>query len=148
MTCALKGASIPGRFEVIAGNPPLILDGAHNPAGCRRLTEALREEFPEDRATVVFAALSDKDVSAMVDALAPIVDRFVATEVPGTDRALSADELAAIMRKRGMDVVKAEDPVVALRVARQGAPDLVLVTGSMYLVGLLRHSLARERIGV
>ena len=118
-------AVLPGRLE---RRPGEIRDGAHNPGGVRWLVEHL----PPDDYTVMASILADKDVDAMLAALAAVGPRFVACRSSNA-RALAADELADRAR-RLFDRVEARDrPREALALAHElGEP--VLVTGSLYLL--------------
>jgi dihydrofolate synthase/folylpolyglutamate synthase len=116
---------LPGRLE---RRPGEIRDGAHNPDGVRWLVEHL----PADDYTVMASILADKDVDAMLAALAAVGPRFVACR-SSNPRSLPAEELARRARGR-FDVVEArDDPRDALARAHElGEP--VLVTGSLYLL--------------
>ena len=72
-----------------------MLDAAHNPAGARATAEAVGESFGFNRLVGVFAAMADKDVRGMLEALEPVLAEVVVTEST-SGRAMPADELAAI----------------------------------------------------
>jgi dihydrofolate synthase/folylpolyglutamate synthase len=122
---AAVGVALPGRLE---RRPGEIRDGAHNPDGVRWLVEHL----PAGDYTVMASILADKDVDAMLAALAGVGRRFVATR-SSNPRSLPAEELAGRARE-WFDVVEArDDPRAALELAHAlGEP--VLVTGSLYLL--------------
>ena len=122
---AVVGIALPGRLE---RRPGEIRDGAHNPDGVRWLVEHL----PADDYTVMASILADKDVDAMLAALAAVGRRFVACR-SSNPRSLPAEDLAGRARDR-FDVVEARnDPRDALDLAHAlGEP--VLVTGSLYLL--------------
>jgi dihydrofolate synthase/folylpolyglutamate synthase len=122
---AAVGVELPGRRE---RRPGEIRDGAHNPDGVRWLVEHL----PAGDYTVMASILADKDVDAMLAALAGVGRRFVATR-SSNPRSLPAEELAGRARE-WFDVVEArDDPRAALELAHAlGEP--VLVTGSLYLL--------------
>ncbi len=143
----LEKARWPGRFEVAQRKPVLtVLDGAHNPDSMRKLMRALDEEFPRRRPlAVVFAAAGDKDVEAMLGEVAPSAELVVATE-SGNPRGLDPRVISEIAGRRGAKRVAAERDVgKALSKARDaaGPKGLVLVTGSLYLVGRAKKCLAR-----
>ena len=115
----------PGRLE---RRPGEIRDGAHNPGGVRWLVEHL----PPDDYTVMASILADKDVDAMLAALAAVGRRFVACS-SSSPRSLPAAELAGRARAHFELVEARDDPLDALEVAHAlGEP--VLVTGSLYLL--------------
>jgi len=122
----LDGVALPGRLE---RRPGEIRDGAHNPAGVRWLVEHL----PAGDYTVLASILEDKDVDGMLETLATVGTRFVATR-SSHPRALGARELAARAEHRFDRVEQDDDPRAALELAHAlGEP--VLVTGSLYLLG-------------
>lgn len=125
--------SLLGRLERRAGE---IRDGAHNPDGARYLVERLcgsEPQGPQPAYTIVVSILADKDADAMLRQFQRVGSRLVAT-TSSSDRALGAEDLAAIARVHFDHVEVVEDPVEALARAHElGEP--VLVTGSLYLLG-------------
>ncbi len=145
---ALRSLPIPGRAQVLAGDPRVILDAAHNADGARALAEALPGLIaPASRAVCCVAVLEGKDAGAIAAALAPHCSRVVATEVP--EAAISAGgrpggrsvPAEALARHFIELAVEAEahpllEPALARAralAAADGAP--LLVTGSHYLIG-------------
>ncbi len=141
------GVELPGRAQMLAGRPPVILDAAHNPDAAWALSEALGKLAGERPVIACLAALADKDAAGIVDALGPRLAGLVATEIPAEllarvarpgARASAAEELAAVAREAGLGWVREEpDPVAAIALARARAEELdgaVLVTGSHYLL--------------
>jgi dihydrofolate synthase/folylpolyglutamate synthase len=124
----------PGRLQRIPGSPPVLLDGAHNPAGMLALAAHLRAEGLKPVA--VFGALADKDWGTMVEILAPHLKDAIVTRVP-SPRALDPQEAARMFSQMGLFGMVVDDPAHALRTAKgvAGPDGLVLVTGSLYLVG-------------
>lgn len=133
----------PGRLEVVASSPVVLIDGAHNPQGMRALASALAEEFAHQEWVLVMSAMKDKDLMQMVTALKGQVRSAVATET-GSNRSRSAEDLAATLAST-LDVPAepVPDPAAALTRARDlaGPEGAVLVTGSLYLVGAVRSLL-------
>ncbi|MDI3281469.1 MAG: folylpolyglutamate synthase/dihydrofolate synthase family protein, partial [Bacillota bacterium] len=129
----------PGRLELIEGEPPVLLDGAHNPDGVSTLVAALGRLFPRRRAVAVVGILKDKDVKEMVRLLAPVVGAAVCTRPP-SPRAAEPEQLAGAFAACGCPARAAEEPREALELARKlaGAQGLVCVCGSLYLVGAVR----------
>jgi dihydrofolate synthase/folylpolyglutamate synthase len=132
----------PGRLELVPGRPPVLLDGAHNGESAERLADAVRALFPNRPVALVLGMARDKDLAAIVRALAPLARQAVATRAQSL-RARDPDEIAAALRARGVPVAVAADAPSALKRAwRTAAPDdLVLVTGSLYLVAEARAAL-------
>jgi dihydrofolate synthase/folylpolyglutamate synthase len=122
---------VPGRLQVVGGQPLTILDGAHNASGAAALAAAL----PERPFTAVVSILDDKDAGAMLTALRPRCDRFVCTRAP-TPRALPPATLASLAVQLGAQAEIVPDPHAALARARAaaGPEGAVIATGSIYLV--------------
>jgi dihydrofolate synthase/folylpolyglutamate synthase len=145
----LAGVRWPGRLELLNGRRigvgRVLLDGAHNPAGARALSRAIRE-LGVRRLPMVFGAMRGKRVHAVLRALAPVNPRpvFTAVAEPG---ARPPDELLAAWRSLGaVGGLTARDPAHALQIAaelvRHDEP--ILVAGSLYLVGAVRGMLTGE----
>ena len=130
----LARARWPGRLQRIPGRPEILLDGAHNPAGAQALAEHLKARGV--RPVLVFGALADKDWPAMVAALAPCARDAIVTRVP-SPRAADPQEVARAFSMSGIFGMVVEEPGHALRTAEgvAGPDGVVLVTGSLYLVG-------------
>jgi dihydrofolate synthase/folylpolyglutamate synthase len=145
LSAAVSHTHWPGRLERVAGDPPLLLDGAHNPAGARALAAHLRGGPPF---VLVFGAMGDKDVRGLARELFPLAARIVLTR-PRIARAATPEEL---VRRAGRLAAGAHrEPSVARalafarRLARaQGAQARVVVAGSLYLVGAVQAILERE----
>lgn len=140
----------PGRFEVFAGRPPIIIDGAHNPPGARALAATLRQLTPDRRIFLVLGILGDKDVETYLGLILPPALPDVAgvfTCRPDNPRALAAAELArrVSLAAPGVPVIATAGGVAeALRAARAaaGPDDIVCVAGSLYQVGQARAAAA------
>jgi len=131
----------PGRLEMVSRQPLVILDGAHNPDGMKRLAQWLggvRSAF--ERVLLVMGMLADKDRQNAAAQLEPLIDRLYITRPP-SDRATQWEAMAAAFPKiKEAHITCIEDGAAALAaaMAAAGPHDLVLVTGSLYLVGMLR----------
>ena len=125
----------PGRIQRVAGRPDILLDGAHNPAGAEALAAHLASS-EGTKAVLVFGAMKDKDFRGMLAPLAPRIAAVVATR-PSVVRAAEPENLAAVAAALGLDVETRSLPGEALALARKraGPAGLVLVAGSLYLVG-------------
>ena len=130
----------PGRFEIIAGSPTIVLDGAHNDGSATALSAALRAEFPRRKIRFVLGLMADKDARAVVKPLIQLAAAVEATR-PRGPRALAPASLARIIR--GVPVRTHDDVAAAIAAARRGATarDVVCVTGSLALVGEARDVL-------
>jgi len=129
----------PGRFQVIAarpGWPEIVIDVAHNPAGAWALRSALSERYEDRPLIFVFGAMRDKAISEMTEILFPLADRVIATR-PGNPRAASPEEIQQAGARTGVDIDAVEDVEGAVELARllAKAGTVVVITGSIYLVG-------------
>ncbi len=135
----------PGRFEqiILPGQPRIILDVAHNPAGAWALRAALsalgEERTGARRSVLVFGCMRDKAWEEMAQILFPLFERVIATPVPSPRSATTADLLHAAA-STGASATAAHDGHEALEIALReaGADGLVVVAGSVYLVGEIR----------
>jgi dihydrofolate synthase/folylpolyglutamate synthase len=125
--------SWPGRLQWIPGQPPLLLDGAHNPAGARALARSLRACGPF---TLLFGAMADKNLKQMARILFPLAHAVVLTRAPG-ERAAEPETIARMAGNAGHGAFLRRDLGEALALARRLAPPggPVVVAGSLYLVG-------------
>ena len=142
---ALGAATSPGRLEVAARRPLVILDGAHNPAAARALAEALPDTFTWDRLHLVMGVFADKDLDGIVGPLAPLADAGYAAAVDSV-RARPSGEVAAAMTARGIAAEAFATVRDALDAAASAATvgDLILVTGSLYTVADARRALVGD----
>jgi dihydrofolate synthase/folylpolyglutamate synthase len=133
----------PGRLERVEGTPPLILDGAHNPAGARALAAEMAARRPF---VLLFGAMADKDVVEVARTLFPLADGLVLT-APRVERAASPAEVAARAGDLARSAILEPDPRRALALARRlaGKATPVLVAGSLYLVGEVIALLQKEK---
>jgi dihydrofolate synthase/folylpolyglutamate synthase len=131
----------PGRFQVVPGDPLIVLDGAHNPAGARALAASLRAYFPGRPLTLILAISQDKDARAMIEALAPLAERVVLTRA-STARAAEPAALRALVPAGPRGVATAESAGEALDLARRPpASPAICVAGSLFLVADVLRSL-------
>ncbi len=132
----------PGRVEVVRMNPTVIVDGAHNGESAEYLARTLREEFSYSRLFLILGTSADKDVPAIIGALAPLAD-FVGVTRSRHPRAAGVELLAEEFRRAGRVAKIFPDVGVALGefLQRAGPDDLICVTGSLYLVAEAREFL-------
>jgi dihydrofolate synthase/folylpolyglutamate synthase len=109
-----------------------VLDGAHNPAGALQLVKSWRERWGEEKATVVFGALLDKDASAMLLHLRDIAERFYFVPVH-SERTISPETFGGDPHLSGMECRTFSSLKDAMEAAAS-APR-VLIAGSLFLIG-------------
>jgi dihydrofolate synthase/folylpolyglutamate synthase len=141
--------SSPGRLEVVRRHPLVLLDGAKNLEGARAAGAAVDEEFPSAASRIlVVGMLRGKDPAQMLEALGARQSHLVVACPPPSPRAQPAASLVAAAASLGVEAVEAADVPEALQVAlnEAGPDDLVLVSGSLYVVGAARAALAAEPV--
>ena len=130
--------ALPGRFEIMRERPWVILDGAHNGEGVSALAEALKEFRQGRRIKLLFAAMEDKDWRTMLSLLLPLVDEVVLTRVQ-MERSTEAGKIAGwVARSLPHRVVDEARSGLQLLYQEAGADDIILVAGSLYLLGEVR----------
>lgn len=153
LRAGLERVRWPGRFEILHRRGlTVVLDAAHNAAAAEALRATLRETFPRSPVTMLLGILADKEREKVVAALAPLADRIIVTRPP-TARAGRWREVAAMARRHCPFVHEAEDHQTALEkaiaMASGAAPaagnpsGILLITGSIYLLGPLRDLLTQ-----
>ena len=145
----LARVELPGRFQIVPGQPTLVLDVAHNPQSVAALAANLDEMGFFPRTHAVFGAMHDKDLETILGRMQPLVDVWHFTDLP-TPRAAKADELAALAEScgaaTGKRVALHAEPRSALLAALADADptDRIVVFGSFYTVGgVLKDGLPR-----
>jgi dihydrofolate synthase / folylpolyglutamate synthase len=135
----------PGRFEVARENPTVIVDGAHNVDSSERLVEALAEEYPDHRVSLIVGIARDKDVEGMLRVLAPASSRVIAT-ASRSPRATDPHSLVEMLKSIAPSVQS--EAAGSVREALQRLLDdagperhVICVTGSLYAVGEAREAL-------
>lgn len=138
----LESITLPGRMEYFPGRPSLIFDIAHNAEKALALCQSLERHFPERRLTFVSAIADGKDVPGMITAWESLPAQFIFTTFPESHlRPVRPYNLANAAQTHGLAARAVEDPEEALMLALRvsAADDIVVVTGSTYLVGELRR---------
>jgi dihydrofolate synthase/folylpolyglutamate synthase len=142
---------LPGRFQIVPGQPTLVLDVAHNPHAVATLAQNLDQMGFYPRTHAVFGAMRDKDLEAILRRMAPLVDHWHFTDLP-LPRAARAADLQALHARLGagspgpVTVHTHADPLAALQAAMGAADptDRIVVFGSFYTVGgVLKEGLPR-----
>jgi dihydrofolate synthase/folylpolyglutamate synthase len=142
MRSALSGITFPGRFELVRGEPPVIVDGSHNPQAAAVLASAIREAFPVGKPDLLLGVLADKDARDIVAALAPSVGSIAVTQ-PDSPRALQVADLATIVEEVTGCAPSATYPTIAEAIAGS-LPRLdacLVITGSLTTAGQARRLL-------
>jgi dihydrofolate synthase/folylpolyglutamate synthase len=136
----IANAVWPGRIEKLQSKPEVYLDGAHNPSAARELASFLEENFAGRKVTMLFAAMRDKAVDEIAGILFPLASEVIFTQ-PRVSRAISAAQLADMAGEYAalFRVIPNAEAALEEALAPAEPNDAVFVTGSLYLVGELRH---------
>lgn len=136
---ALATVSWPGRFERIE-NTPIILDAAHNPHAVQALVETWNEEYPEQKATLIFAAVEGKNTDKVLAILAPIADHIHLTPI-NSPRTLTGDALISSLPADAPPHTLHENLEQAIT-ASQCSNCPTLIAGSLFLIGQAKAALS------
>jgi len=133
---ALKKINWPGRLEIIDKDPFVVLDGAQNVASARALKAAIQKYFKYNKLFLILGVSADKDVKGMLRELEALSEKIILTK-SSSPRALDPLEMKKLINKK--EALVAADVNSALEKARSLAheDDLILITGSLYLIGEL-----------
>jgi dihydrofolate synthase/folylpolyglutamate synthase len=137
----IERAVWPGRFEVVSGEPTMVLDGAHNGDSAQRLREALRERFGDTGLVLVLGIARDKDLGVIVTGLMPA--RVVIATHARHPRAADPADIATLATSAGTHALIEPDVGSALQRARDAAEgdEVVVATGSLHVVAEAREAL-------
>ncbi len=137
----IAAAQWPGRLEKIHAQPDIYLDGAHNPGAARELARFMEENFAGRRILLIFGAMRDKAVDEVTGSLFPHASEVIFTQ-PNSPRAVSAVRLADMTGYHAaqFSVLPAAEAALEAAVAKAKPEDAIFITGSLYLVGQLRHA--------
>lgn len=153
----LASVQWPGRMEYFALPAPhqptttirYLLDGAHNPEGVKNLAKTLQAKFAYKRLIGIWGAMGDKDLTTTLGTVAPLIDIFIAT-MPEGERSATPEQILSFLtpdqqqRSHSRRVVK-EAVQLAQELATED--DLILVGGSLYLLGAIRQMLLGDLAG-
>jgi dihydrofolate synthase / folylpolyglutamate synthase len=143
----LSLARCPARIELIAKEPAVIIDAAHNLASIEALLQVLKDHFWARRRLLIFAASQDKDYAGMLRAVAPHFHRVILTSYRNNPRGVPPVELRRVLGERPdpmtawpeyIEVMM--DPVCSWHAAREWATpnDLICIAGSFFLAAEIR----------
>ncbi len=141
----------PARFQVIPpedGYPEIVIDVAHNPAGAWALRSALSTFYEERPLTIIFGAMRDKAISEIASILFPLAERVIATHAENP-RAATPQEIAELGAHTQAEILQEHSVRAALEQARKlaGNRGVIVITGSMYIVGEALGILSQNSVG-
>jgi len=140
ITLGIAATVWPGRLEKLQSTPDVYCDGAHNPGAARELAYFLDQNFSGRKIFLIYATLRDKAVDEVAGLLFPRAAEVIFT-APRTSRAVSATQLAEIAGHHAahFSVIPDAERAIEHALAEATPEDAILITGSLYLVGQLRH---------
>ncbi len=136
----------PGRLERIAEKPDVILDGAHNPDGAKALRKALDKYYPEQKRVFVIGMMGDKDMQQVLHTIVRPMDIAYTVPADSGERAAKPEVLAGLI---GANATPRQDVYEAYldALAEAGEDGVVVVCGSLYLVGTFKAKLLEVKAG-
>ncbi len=134
----LSQTTIPGRMEMAWTSPRILLDGAHNEASLTALVRSIGAHVPYDSMVMIFGCAADKDVDALLEKISLGADKLIFTKAATNPRAMNPRELQKRFAALSGKMTQVADTLheafnLASRAVSRG--DLIVVTGSFYLVG-------------
>ncbi len=145
----LENASWPGRLESILSKPLVLLDGGHNPGAARELASFIQTELAGRRVRLVYASMRDKAIKEICSSLFPLAEEIYITH-PDHPRAASPEEILAALDSRPARMEIEPNPTLALEkaCAASSADDVVLVAGSLFLVGAIKKAQSEGKLNL
>ena len=152
ITAGLAATRLAARFEVVAGDPTVVLDGAHNVPSAESVVASLRACGAPPDPVLLFGATREKDVAGMVRVLLPAFRHVVVTDYRENPRSVDTLELALVVRRESerlgrspseylvVEAALAENGLREARRLARGTGQWVCITGSFFLVAALRGS--------
>jgi dihydrofolate synthase/folylpolyglutamate synthase len=141
ITRGLAATTWPGRLEKIGERPDIYVDGTHNPAGAREVAVFWEQFLPGRNIYLIYGAMRDKAVDEIAGLLFPRASAVILT-APAQSRSISAPLLAEMTGHHARRFEAIPSPAQALdrALALASPEDVIFITGSLYLVGELRHA--------
>ena len=134
----LKSAAWPGRMHVLQKKPWVVADGAHNPQAAASLMENIRCFFNFRRLLLIFGCMRDKDILETIGKFLPAAERIILTRSK-SDRAEDPQNILNMIDREACRaksvVIQDAQSAVEMALDEAGADDMVLITGSLYVVG-------------
>lgn len=141
---ALSKVEWHGRLEAMNNNPLVVIDGAHNIDGIKKLKDSVDRHFKYDKMILILGILADKQVEEMVKTIAVEAEKVIAV-TPNSERAQLAEELKAVIEKYNVKCEAVQDYKEAYLTALNycDKDDLLLISGSLYMIGDMRKIINR-----
>jgi dihydrofolate synthase / folylpolyglutamate synthase len=142
----LRRVSWPGRMELLSESPRIVLDGAHNPGAMKTLAETLPKSFFYRKLFLVFGMMKDKNIKQTLNHITPLTQRILLTRAE-YDRSADPEDLKQFFKEyRPRPRVFPTIPQAITRALKEAGPeDLILITGSLFVVGEARAWWGRNK---
>lgn len=136
---SLRNVKWIGRLEVLGKKPLIVIDGAHNIDGIRALRKNVEKYFKYDKMYLLLGILADKQVEEMIEEITPLAEKVYAL-TPHSERAELSEDLKNEILKYNSNTIALESYEEALKLALSESKedDLILVSGSLYMIGDMR----------
>jgi dihydrofolate synthase/folylpolyglutamate synthase len=137
----VKNAKWPGRLETVSKNPRIVLDGAQNRASANALKKSVNRNFKYKKLILVLGVSKDKDIKGILEELTPIADKVILTKSKIKSRAAEPSMIKELIPSSAKSVYMTDTVDGAMEKAKSfaGVDDLILVTGSLFVVGEAKH---------
>lgn len=141
----LAKAKIANRIEVIQHDPTLILDGGHNPEGMSALTETLKASYPNKKIYVLFCAMKDKDINAMLQPLKEVATDIIFTSFP-FERVMDPQQVYKASSLPNSRVIENVSEAYNFIEQKLSPDDIFVITGSLYFLDYVRTCLEKKEL--
>ena len=135
----LSKVSWPGRMEVLSEKPRIVLDGAHNPGAMKTLTKNLPGTFSYKKLLMVFGMMKDKNIQQTLNYVTPLANGIFLTRAE-YDRSADPEELKLFIKGTRLPfrIFQTIPLAITQAIKEAGPEDLILITGSLFVVGEAR----------
>jgi dihydrofolate synthase/folylpolyglutamate synthase len=150
----LAAARWPGRLELVNGDPPIILDGAHNPHAAYALAEFIKKQFINYRVVLIAGIMSDKDIAGILAPLLPLASDIIFT-APNYGRSAPPGLLAEQAASLGFqskvtlsisDAIASAKKIAFPSPSNLSGPAVILITGSFFTIGEAKELLGERAV--
>ncbi|WP_195935366.1 bifunctional folylpolyglutamate synthase/dihydrofolate synthase [Lactococcus lactis] len=140
----IREAFWPARMEKLGEKPLVLLDGAHNVHAMNRLLENLSSEFPDKKITIIFSAITTKDISQMIKMLQTVKNSNLILTTFDYPKALNLGDFQKL-EEEGVELAPSWELALVRAQKNLAEDDLLLVTGSLYFSSQVREFLKKEK---
>ena len=140
----IREAFWPARMEKLGEKPLILLDGAHNVHAMNRLLENLSSEFPDKKITIIFSAITTKDISQMIKMLQTVKNSYLILTTFDYPKALNLGDFQRL-EEEGVELAPSWELALVRAQKNLAEDDLLLVTGSLYFSSQVREFLEKEK---